>query len=102
MNFVVGPFARQFRIEGGKSVWEVIPWELGDKGKAVRAQLDSLPNDTLPVYLGDDLSDEAAFAALPEGGAVHVGEGTFSKAQYRLEGVENVQTFLSKLQEEFA
>ncbi|HEV2202488.1 MAG TPA: trehalose-phosphatase [Bryobacteraceae bacterium] len=101
VNFVVRPFSDLFRIAPGKSVWEIMPWEMGDKGSAVRRELAALPPDTVPVYLGDDLSDEAAFAALPGGITVHIGGGRSSCAQYYLGGVSEVRTFLCKLEKEF-
>ncbi len=39
-----------------------------DKGTAVRAILNDSPMDALAVYLGDDVTDEDAFAALPSSG----------------------------------
>jgi trehalose 6-phosphate phosphatase len=102
LNFVVEPFSHLFRIAPGKSVWEIMPWELGDKGSAVRRELAAMPGGTVPVYLGDDQSDEAAFAALPGGITVHVGEGYASRAQYCLSGVNEVHTFLRRLEKEFA
>ena len=38
-----------------------------DKGAAVREVLSSAPPETAAAYLGDDLTDEDAFRALPEG-----------------------------------
>ena len=102
VSFVVGTFSDLFRIEAGKSVWEIVPWEMGDKGSAVKRELEALPRGTVPVYLGDDQSDEAAFAALPGGITVHVGEGRSSRAQYCLGGVSEVRSFLGRLQKEFA
>lgn len=99
---IVEPFADIFRIEAGKNIWEVVPRELGNKGSAVARQLAALPSGTLPVYLGDDQADEAAFAALPRGITVRVGEGATSRAQYRLAGVPQVRAFLYRLKTEFA
>jgi trehalose-phosphatase len=98
VNFVVGPFAGQFRIENGKTVWEVVPRELGNKSEAVKAEFAQLPRGTVPVYVGDDVPDEAAFAALRKGVTVHVGDDSASHAQYRLAGVDEVQMFLCQLQ----
>jgi trehalose 6-phosphate phosphatase len=102
VDHIVEPFADIFRIETGKNIWEVVPRELGNKGSAVARQLAALPSGTLPVYLGDDQADEAAFAALPRGITVRVGESGPSHAQYRLGGVAQVRAFLYKLKTEFA
>ena len=105
---IVEPFNDTFRIEVGKNIWEIVPREIGDKGSAVTLQMAGLPAGTLPLYLGDDQADEAAFAALPRGITVHVGEQTGhgdrrpSHAQYRLAGVAQVRTFLYRLKSEFA
>jgi trehalose-6-phosphatase len=51
--------------------------------------------------VGDDLSDEAAFAALPDGVGIRVGGAGPTRARYRLEGWEQVRHFLEKLKAEF-
>ncbi|MBP2302326.1 trehalose-phosphatase [Azospirillum picis] len=61
----------RLRLTGGKELYELrpdLPW---DKGRAVLALLETLGlqgADTLPVYLGDDETDEDAFRALAEHG----------------------------------
>jgi trehalose 6-phosphate phosphatase len=102
LNDLVEPFSKLLRVESGKCVREVIPWELGDKGSAVARELAALPSGAAPVYLGDDQPDEPAFAALRGGITVIVGAGQSTHAQYRLSGVSQVRIFLSKLREEFA
>jgi trehalose 6-phosphate phosphatase len=59
------------RKKGGKKIFELqpdVPW---DKGKAVRWLLEQLKlagPDVLPVYVGDDVTDEDAFKVLSNGG----------------------------------
>jgi trehalose 6-phosphate phosphatase len=60
-----------------------------------------LPSPALPVYVGDDLSDEAAFAALRHGVSVRVGTNHSSRARYRLDSTTDVRLFLEKLGSEF-
>jgi trehalose 6-phosphate phosphatase len=96
----VEPWLRYLRIVPGKCVWEVVPLGLTDKGAAVRRELGGLPGNALPLYVGDDYSDEAAFAALPGGLAIRVGGPGRSNARYRLTGAEQVRHFLEKLREE--
>ncbi len=50
----------------GKKVLELRPRDV-DKGRAVRRLLEEYPG-ALPVYLGDDVTDEDAFAALAGSG----------------------------------
>jgi len=99
---ITEPYLEDFRVQCGKSVWEVLPKELEDKGAAVRQQLALLRGRSPAVYLGDDEVDEPAFAALRDGVTVHVGPPRRSRAQYRLSGVPEVRTFLQRLKAEFA
>jgi len=65
-----------------------------DKGAAVRDLLDMYPETDLPVYIGDDLTDEDAFRELSgKGVGIKVGEGE-TTASYRLPDCEAVKTFL--------
>lgn len=102
LDVVVSSSSRCFRVKTGNKVWEVLPWEIGDKGISVRRQLALMPGPAAPVYLGDDPVDEPAFAALPDGITVRVGRNTLTRARYRLRSVVEVSTFLHKLKEEFA
>jgi trehalose 6-phosphate phosphatase len=76
----------------GKKVVELRP-EGHSKGVAVARLAREYPEHT-PVYLGDDVTDEDAFRALPEPAVtVKVGEGE-SAARYRLPDVESVIAYL--------
>ena len=90
----------RFRVSLGKSVVEfspAIPWH---KGRAVELLADELPADWLPVYLGDDTTDEFAFAAVGHHGlGVHVGEGHDTVATHRITDLDALETFLSWLAE---
>ncbi|MBY6264634.1 trehalose-phosphatase [Azospirillum sp. 412522] len=61
----------RLRMTGGKELFELrpnLPW---DKGRAVLALLEALDlegDGTMPVYLGDDETDEDAFRALADRG----------------------------------
>ncbi len=65
---------RELRLFPGKKVWEVVPKDMPGKDAVVRQLLDSMPPDTLAVYAGDDVADEAVFEAIPDGLTVCVGE----------------------------
>ncbi|KAL2893216.1 putative trehalose-phosphate phosphatase 7 [Bienertia sinuspersici] len=58
----------RFRLTRGKKVMEIRPPINWDKGHALEYLLDSLglssSNDVLPIYIGDDTSDEDAFEVL--------------------------------------
>src|SRR5436309_5287811 len=69
---------RELRRMDGKKVYELLPDIDWDKGKAVLWLLETLGLDgrkALPIYIGDDRTDEDAFRALDQRGvAIVVGE----------------------------
>jgi trehalose 6-phosphate phosphatase len=79
----------------GKKVVELRPEGL-TKGTAVRRIAEQHP-DRVPVYLGDDTTDEDAFAALQdldrEAVTVRIGSAD-TKADYRLAGPDTVVDYL--------
>lgn len=78
----------------GKQVVELRPRDFS-KGHAVRRLADAHPEHT-PLYLGDDVTDEDAFAALPgDAVTVKVGPGD-TVARYRLTGVADVVAYLRR------
>jgi trehalose-phosphatase len=81
-------------------VLEVRPPVDWDKGKVVmwllaRQQFASEGKQVLPVYIGDDLTDEDAFKAIKNKGiTIFVGEPKVSHAQYYLKNVNEVAEFI--------
>jgi trehalose-phosphatase len=77
---------------------EVVPRDIRGKGAVVR-QLLSQPvlNSALPIYVGDDLSDESAFRALGRGVTVRVGSGRPTAARYALRNPSDVCAFLEQV-----
>ncbi len=57
-------------VTSGRMVTELRPNVGWDKGRALRWVLDHIPGGAalLPIYVGDDMTDEDAFDALPDGG----------------------------------
>ncbi len=53
----------------------------------------------LPIYFGDDLSDEPAFAAAGKGVSVLVGKRRVTLAKFFLRGPAEVTAALSKMEE---
>ena len=86
-------------IEGSK-VLEVLPPEIRGKGAAIRNILSRFPGSVFPIYIGDDASDESAFAALPDGITVRVGRARGSAARYTLRDPNEVHRFLERLESE--
>lgn len=91
-----------FRLLHGKKVWEILPRKLGEKGSAVRRELNRFGSSALPVYIGDDLTDESAFSALPDGLTIRVGPQALTKAQYHLRDSGDVRRFLEELEIELS
>lgn len=73
-----------------------------DKGTALRVLLGAMPPGTLPVYLGDDATDEDAFRALGgEGVTIRVGDsGSPTAARHRLGSPHDVLGFLQRWRDE--
>lgn len=88
------------KTKPGKMVLEVRPPVDWDKGKVVmwllaRQQFASGIKQVLPLYIGDDLTDEDAFKVLKNKGiTIFVGEPKVSHARYYLKNVNEVAEFL--------
>ncbi|MBS9403642.1 trehalose-phosphatase [Halomonas sp. TRM85114] len=105
--------ASMLRRTGGKKIFELRPTLPWDKGKALRWLLDALvwngrvesrDDDILPLYFGDDETDEDAFKVLREGQGHEQGLGLLvaeapqpTKAHYWLEDPQAVGRFMNRL-----
>jgi trehalose 6-phosphate phosphatase len=98
----------ELKVTPGKMVYEIQPKIDWDKGKAVLYLLEALDldgDDVVPMYLGDDITDEHAFEALAGRGiGIFVGRaedpevaGRTTAADYGLHTVEEVERFLDTL-----
>ena len=89
------------RLTTGKDVLELRPAVEWDKGEAVRELYDELVADGerwLPVYVGDDTTDEAAFSLLGDRGlGVKVGDDPGTEAPYRVADPDSVRAVLAWL-----
>ncbi|HEV2495237.1 MAG TPA: trehalose-phosphatase [Terriglobia bacterium] len=94
--------ASLLRMLEGKRVWEVLPREVEGKGKAVKDALAGLPDGVLPIYVGDDTTDESAFSRLKAGVTVRVGLRKSTRAKYLLRDPAEVKQFLSRLEAELS
>ncbi len=93
--------ARKVKLTYGKKVWEVRPPIEWDKGKAVVWLAQRLKAaKALPVYIGDDLTDEDGFRAVNKMGglSVVVGRKRSSSARYYLKSAKDVQKFLEEIE----
>lgn len=83
----------------GKAVYEIKPAR-GDKGRALQRLMTDPPfAGRCPVYVGDDVTDEAAFVAVNSlgGVSIRVGEPASSAARYRLDTVDEVLEWLEQI-----
>ncbi len=83
-------------VQAGKMVLEALPMGI-DKGQAVHRLMCAAPfASRLPVYIGDDATDEHGIAAVQSlgGFGIKVGPGP-SLAQYRLPTVGDVHVWLA-------
>ena len=84
-----------FRLNTGRRVLEILPRTGWHKGAAVQWIMRHLgPGPLLPIYLGDDNSDEDAFAVLTDAVTVRVGGPSETCAQYRVPDPVTVYQFL--------
>lgn len=95
----------RLRLTHGRKVLEVRPVIDWNKGKAVEFLLDSLglsdTEDVLPIYIGDDKTDEDAFKVLREGnfgfGILVSSTPKETSAVYSLKDPSEVMEFLKSL-----
>jgi trehalose-phosphatase len=94
----IGPASRSFRLGASEMAMEILPRSGWHKGEAVRWINQRLgAGEVLSLYLGDDLTDENAFRALPGGITVRVGRCTATFARYCVADPPAVLQFLTWL-----
>jgi len=94
----------RLHLTGGKDVIELLPDIDWDKGRAVRWLLSELGLDgpeVLPIYMGDDITDEDAFRAVHDRGlGILVSDQEQpSAAHYRVRDTDQVAELLRHLVE---
>ena len=100
LEYFVTHMIHGLRVLHGDMVAEVIPSNAGGKGFAINHLLTQLKDRTLmPVFFGNDPSDEEAFFAVRRaaGATILVGEDRETHAEYRVDGPEDVVEALSRL-----
>jgi len=96
-----------FKKGEGKKIVEVKPDINWHKGKALLWILEKLCmtdiNEFVPVYIGDDITDEDAFRTIEDFGiGILVGShGQPTAAKYKLEDVDQVKTILEVLAKKY-
>jgi trehalose 6-phosphate phosphatase len=108
VDAILADHPNELKVTPGKMVFEIQPKIDWDKGKAVLHLLKSLNLDgvdVMPMYMGDDHTDEHAFEALQGRGiGVFVGRaddpevgGRTTYADYILNSMVEVEQFLNGL-----
>ncbi len=87
-----------FKVLKGKQVLELAPRVDWDKGKAALYILRDYKNDCIPLYIGDDVTDETAFSALGDKGiTIKVGRSKKTNAHYYLKSQAEINIFIKKI-----
>ncbi|MFA4916714.1 MAG: bifunctional alpha,alpha-trehalose-phosphate synthase (UDP-forming)/trehalose-phosphatase [Syntrophales bacterium] len=89
-------FESSFKITSGKKVFELRPLNAWDKGNAVSWIIKNMGSGRIPLYLGDDITDEDAFRAL-KGIGMSISIGVCSEADYYLKNQQEIKKFLQQL-----
>jgi len=97
---VLAGFRADLHVIQSHSAWDIVPREIRGKGIALQKLLDKARRPFLPVYVGDDMTDEPAFTVAREGITVRVGSTDVTRAHYRLFDSDDVQEFLVRLEAE--
>jgi alpha,alpha-trehalase len=100
LEYFVVHMIRGLRVSYGDMVVEVIPSNAGGIGFAISHLLARLNDKSLmPVYFGDDPSDEEAFFVVRRAGgaAILVGPDRDTHAEYRVDTPEDVAAALAAL-----
>lgn len=87
-----------FKFNYGKKVIEIRPVSAWDKGDAVGWIIKKMGEGRIPVYIGDDATDEDAFRAIKDKG-ISICVGGSPETDYFLKGQEEVIGFLKLLLE---
>ncbi len=93
---LAGEFSEKVEVSEGRKVFEVRPRGTAGKGDAVRRLMEGVGKGRVPIYLGDDTSDEEAFRAI-RGSGISIAVGGSPEADYYLKNQGEVHTFLELL-----
>ena len=90
--------AKRLRVIGGILVLNILPKAGWDKGRAAAMMASRIKSskNAIPIFVGDDETDEDAFRALRSGVTIRVknGKNAETAARYTLNNVESVRRFL--------
>jgi trehalose 6-phosphate phosphatase len=89
-----------FQVIQSNYACEIAPRQVQGKGAAIRELIRTLRYPFLPIYVGDDSTDEPAFSALRRGITVCVAPVSRTNAHFQLGDHQEVCAFLERLEDE--
>lgn len=91
---------KNIKVLPGKMVFEVLPAIDWDKGKTVLFILKNSGEEFLPVFIGDDRTDETVFKEIGNRGlTVRIGRSKNTSAKYFLRRQSEVYKFIKNIRE---
>jgi trehalose 6-phosphate phosphatase len=96
------PWKGSLHLLNGSRVWEILPREIPGKFTAVEEVLGADRAGSAVVYVGNDGTDEVAFAALPNSITVRVGREPDSSARYFVRNPTEVLRLLARMERELS
>ena len=96
---LLSPARRSLRVMQNLHDLEIVPAVIKDKGAAIRQFLRAPSlRHALPIYFGDDLSDEPAFRVVRPGISVLVGKVRRTQAEFYLREPAEVTAAIAKIE----
>ncbi len=93
---IMSAYKNHFRVTSGKKVFEIRPLAVWNKGDAVKWIMKKYGKGFIPLYIGDDVTDEDAYSAIGKTG-ITINVGPNAKAAYYINDSDEVPLFLRKL-----
>ncbi len=85
-------------VRTGKKVWEILPSDIWNKGSAAQFLCRKVCPGAIPLFVGDDVTDEDAFAVFKKTGiTVRVGRNKHSSAAYYIKSQKEMERLLNLL-----
>lgn len=92
-NLTSKKYESRLRITSGKKVFEIRPIHAWNKGDAVKRIIDAMGVDGVPLYVGDDETDEDAFRAI-RGKGISISIGGCLGSDFYLKSQEDIRRML--------
>jgi trehalose 6-phosphate phosphatase len=97
MVAIARPLGSNYHIQGGDMLLEIKPRGF-TKATAIKAFMKEPPfSGRLPVFLGDDLTDQDGFAIVESYGGISIAVGDRVRGQFRLSDVASVRSWLREI-----